>query len=118
MDPIVINISSGKLLEIIMKDDHEAILKIKKGVLDNWANKNIRPRIDQGIANQLISDMDTKIRTTIRDTVKEHFKYEELEPYVREQTVKIINKMIDEELGSLIQTRVQEIIAKQLKKIK
>jgi hypothetical protein len=118
MDPIVINISSEKLLDVIMKEDHEAILAIKKGVLDNWAHKNIRPRIDQGVANQLISDIDAKIRTTIKDAIKEHFKYEELEPYVREQTVKIINKMIDEELGVQIQKRVQEIIAKQLKKIK
>ena len=67
MDPIVINISSEKLLDVIFKEDRQAILAIKKGVLENWAHANIRPRIDSEIANRLTNDMDNKIRTTIRD---------------------------------------------------
>ena len=117
MDTVYININSERLLDIIMKEDHEAILTIKKQILDGWSNKNVRPRIDHGITEQLINNMDNKIKTTIRDAIKEHFKYEELEPYVREQATKIINRMIDEELDMQIQKRVQEIITKKLKKI-
>lgn len=118
MDAIVINISSEKLLDVIFKEDKQAILSIKKKVLENWTDQNVKPRIDNSVANSLISNMDYKIKTTVRDAIKEHFKYEELEPYVREVTNKVINKMIDEELQSIIEKRVHEIVEKQLKKIK
>lgn len=117
-DPIVINIASEKLLDVIMQGDPKAILAVKKGILDNWAHKNIRPKIDHAIANSIINDMDAQVRKSIKKTMDEHFKYEELEPYIREQTVKVIDKMINEELAPILQKRVKDLVDKALKKIK
>jgi hypothetical protein len=120
MDPIIINISSEKLLDYIFKEDHELILKIKKGILENWEHKNIKPRIDSAVVAELGRKIDLNIKRTIKEHVDEHFKYEELEPYVKEQISRILNKIIndDDQFELIIKEKVNELVQKTLKKIK
>jgi hypothetical protein len=118
MDNIVINISSPEVLDKLLVGKEEVILQIQKGVLSNWECKNLRPRIDQEVGQDLIKKLDGYIKKTIHSTISEEIKYEELEPVIRQASIKIINKMIDEELDDLIQKRVKFLYEKAIKKAK
>ena len=118
MDNIVINITSSELLEKIMSGSEGVVLNIQNGVLANWSDKNLRPKIDQAIAEDLVRKLDANIKSTIREAIADEVKYEELEPVVRQTAVKVINKMIDEELDDLIQKRVKFLSEKVIKKTK
>lgn len=118
MDQVVINVTSSELFDKIMAGNEQVIVEIQKGVLANWSDKNLRPKIDEEVAKSLIPKLDSHIKKVVRETVADEVKYEELEPFIRQTTVKVINKIVDEELTVAIEKRVKELTDKVLKKVK
>lgn len=116
MDQVIINVSSSELLDKIMVGSEDVVLKIQQGVLANWQDKNLRPKVDEEVAKQLLPKLDKTINGLVRATITEHFKYEELEPLIRQETIKIINRLIDDELGKIIEEKVQELFNKKVTK--
>lgn len=115
---ITININSKHVLDEMFANDKETQLLIRKKVLQQFINSTINPNFDKETQDWLKNVLLRNVRKTVHDACKEEIELESLEPYIREQVQKVINKIIDEELSEMIDTKIRKELQNRLKKIK